>query len=150
MDPSPLPCRLSRYVLRCCGCFSVTKEMERIFCPRCGNMTLERVEVNVGEDGTEYYGVRKKHILRGTKFSLPKPRGGRNRSKLILSEDMLRKKPRKKKVAADADPLAMEVNIDTWHKGVSSHLGNKGIAMQLASWKHNPNEVKGRRTNRRG
>ena len=47
-----------------------------MFCPRCGNMTMERVEVTVGADGAEYFGVRKKHILRGTRYSLPKPRVG--------------------------------------------------------------------------
>jgi len=28
----------------------------------------------VGPDGAEQYGVRRKHVLRGTRFSLPKPR----------------------------------------------------------------------------
>lgn len=37
-------------------------------------MTLDKVEVTVGEDGAEYYGVKKRHILRGTKYSLPKPK----------------------------------------------------------------------------
>ena len=27
----------------------------------------------IGTDGTEQFGVRKKHIIRGTKFPLPKP-----------------------------------------------------------------------------
>ncbi len=45
-----------------------------MFCPKCGNMTLERVEVTVGPGGAELYGVRKRHVLRGTVFSLPKPK----------------------------------------------------------------------------
>lgn len=50
--------------------------MGRIFCPRCGNASLDKVRVVVGPDGAEQYGVRKKHVLRGTRFSLPKPKVG--------------------------------------------------------------------------
>lgn len=66
--------RLARYALRCGACFNVTREPGRLFCPKCGNMGLDRVEVVVGPNGAEYYGVRKRHILRGTRYSLPKPR----------------------------------------------------------------------------
>jgi len=50
------------------------QEMERLFCPTCGNAALQKVEVSIGENGAEQYGVRKKHIIRGSRFSLPKPR----------------------------------------------------------------------------
>lgn len=50
------------------------QEAGRIFCPRCGNAALDRVRVVVRVDGAEQYGVKNKHILRGTKFSLPKPK----------------------------------------------------------------------------
>lgn len=33
-----------------------------------------QVEVNVGPDGAELFGVRRKHVLKGTVYSLPKPR----------------------------------------------------------------------------
>ena len=72
--------KLSRWALRCSACFTVTREMGRLFCPKCGNMTMDKVEVAVGPDGAEVYGVKKQHILRGTKYSLPKPKvskGGR-------------------------------------------------------------------------
>jgi RNA-binding protein NOB1 len=68
--------KLSRWALRCSACFFVTREAGRLFCPKCGNMSLDKVEVTVGPDGSEYFGVRKRHILRGTKFSLPKPKVG--------------------------------------------------------------------------
>jgi RNA-binding protein NOB1 len=66
--------RLTRYALRCSACFTVTREPGRLFCPKCGNLSLDRVEVVVGADGAEYFGVTKRHILRGTRFSLPKPK----------------------------------------------------------------------------
>lgn len=45
-----------------------------MFCPTCGNAALEKVEMVIGENGAEQYGVRKTHIIRGTKYSLPKPK----------------------------------------------------------------------------
>lgn len=105
MSPLARNRRLSRYVLRCSGCFAVSREMERIFCPRCGNMTLERVEVTVGPDGAELFGVRRKHILRGTKYSLPKPRPGRNANNPVLCEDMMKKKRPRNKPAPAAGAL---------------------------------------------
>lgn len=63
----------------------VAAQVGRLFCPRCGNMTVERVEVSVGPDGAEVYGVRKKHVLRGTRFSLPKPKVG---SLCLCARDM--------------------------------------------------------------
>jgi RNA-binding protein NOB1 len=68
--------RLRRWALRCPACYGVTKEAGRLFCPKCGNLGLERVEVRVGRGGAEVYGVSKRHVLRGTKYSLPKPRVG--------------------------------------------------------------------------
>lgn len=50
------------------------QEMERLFCPTCGNAALQKVEMVIGENGAEQYGVRKKHVIRGTRFSLPKPK----------------------------------------------------------------------------
>ncbi len=44
-----------------------------MFCAQCGNAALDKVEVVVSADGVEQFGVRKRHILRGTRFSLPKP-----------------------------------------------------------------------------
>ena len=32
------------------------------------------MEVVVGPDGAEQFGVRKKHIIRGTRYPLPKPK----------------------------------------------------------------------------
>lgn len=50
------------------------QEGSGIFCPRCGNAALQKVEVIVGPHGEEVCGVQKKHVLRGTRYSLPKPK----------------------------------------------------------------------------
>lgn len=58
--------------MRAVGCGA--QEAGRLFCGKCGNAALQKVEVVVGPQGLEQYGVRKKHVLRGTRFSLPKPK----------------------------------------------------------------------------
>jgi RNA-binding protein NOB1 len=147
---------VSRWVLRCSACYQVTKEVGRLFCPRCGNAALDKVRVVVGPDGAEQYGVRKKHILRGTKFSIPKPRGGRNRDVILREDQLLTKKHlmRAQKAADRAaqdqlDPFAPEYTADTWHQAAALPGGQQGAAALLAGWKKNPNERKHRATNRR-
>ena len=109
---------VSRFVLRCTACNQVTKEMGRVFCPKCGNATLDRVKITTGADGAELVGVRRKHILRGTKFSLPKPKGGRNYGPIMREDELLTKKHllRAKKAGAKAqlDPFAPEFTDETW------------------------------------
>jgi Nin one binding (NOB1) Zn-ribbon like len=61
------------------GCAVGAQEAGRLFCPQCGNATMEKVEVTTGPDGAEQYGIRKKHNLRGTRYSLPKPKVGTSR-----------------------------------------------------------------------
>lgn len=146
---------LSRYALRCSACYAVTKEMTRIFCPRCGNQALDKVTITVGPDGMEQFGVKKRHVLRGTRYSLPKPKGGRLGSQVnpILREDVLMSKAGKKirkklPTEAEGDPFAPEFNDETWHK-VNQITASKGIAFATAGHKNNPNDRKFHRSNRR-
>ena len=52
--------------------------MDRKFCPRCGNKTLKRVSVTLNEDGSQqiHISTRRPINTKGTKYSLPAPRGG--------------------------------------------------------------------------
>ncbi len=83
-DGAPLA-RLSVYALRCSACSAVSRQAGRLFCPRCGNMTMERVEVTVAADGAELFGVRRRHVLRGTRYSLPKPKARRRPVQLLFA-----------------------------------------------------------------
>lgn len=146
---------VTRWVLRCTACNQVTKEVGRLFCPRCGNATLDRVKVTVSPDGSEQYGIRKKHILRGTRYSLPKPKGGRNPDPILREDQLLTKKHllRAKKAAAKAaelDPFAPEYTDETWHQVAAVAAAPPSMATLLNSgWKKNPNERKHVATNRR-
>ena len=73
----------------CHACQEVTRNTERVFCPKCGNASLNKVEHTVTADGVEQFGVRRKHVLKGTRFTLPMPKGGRREKAPILREDQL-------------------------------------------------------------
>lgn len=78
-----------RWVLRCHACTAVSRQLERHFCDRCGNATMDRVVLTVDGEGVEHVGVRRRHRLRGTRYSLPNPKGGRYAINPILREDQL-------------------------------------------------------------
>ncbi|KAI9117967.1 hypothetical protein K1719_011109 [Acacia pycnantha] len=100
---------LHRWILKCHACYTVTAEIGRIFCPKCGNGgTLRKVAVTVGENGVVLADRRPRIKLRGTKFSLPLPQGGRDAvtKNLILREDQLPQKflyPKTKKKSNKQD-----------------------------------------------
>jgi len=108
--------RLRTYLLQCHACFNIpshpsrtTKDMERVFCPNCGHLTLRKVPYVLDERTGQpiLLANRVSHpvSIRGTKFSLPLPKGGRQEQKLILREDELLQygtRRRKKKNSEDA------------------------------------------------
>ncbi|RFU80392.1 hypothetical protein TARUN_1858 [Trichoderma arundinaceum] len=66
---------LKTWVLRCHGCFNITKDMNKQFCPKCGQSTLTRTSCS-----TDQHGNFKIHLkqnfqwnTRGNVFSVPKP-----------------------------------------------------------------------------
>uniref|UniRef100_A0A2N9J9U0 Nin one binding (NOB1) Zn-ribbon-like domain-containing protein n=1 Tax=Fagus sylvatica TaxID=28930 RepID=A0A2N9J9U0_FAGSY len=60
--------QLHRWILKCHACYTVTAEIGRIFCPKCGNGgTLRKVAVTVGENGVVLADRRPRITLRGTK-----------------------------------------------------------------------------------
>ncbi|XXG50925.1 hypothetical protein AAC387_Pa02g4818 [Persea americana] len=117
--------QLHRWVLKCHACNKVTAEIGRIFCPKCGNGgTPRKVSVTVGENGIVLAARRPRITLRGTKFSLPLPQGGREAitKNLILREDQLPHKvlypeSKKKSNKQDLDLLSAD--------DVFSHLPDK-------------------------
>ncbi|CAH8381864.1 unnamed protein product [Eruca vesicaria subsp. sativa] len=100
--------QLNRWVLKCHACYTVTPEIGRIFCPKCGNGgTLRKVAVTIGENGTIIAARKPRVTLRGTKFSIPMPKSGRDAitKNLVLREDQLPQKylhPKTKKKASKA------------------------------------------------
>ncbi|XP_015225249.1 PREDICTED: RNA-binding protein NOB1-like, partial [Cyprinodon variegatus] len=40
------------YILRCHACFKTTSNMNKAFCPHCGNRTLKKLAVTLNDDGS--------------------------------------------------------------------------------------------------
>ncbi|KAI0876411.1 Nin one binding Zn-ribbon like-domain-containing protein [Hypoxylon argillaceum] len=67
--------RVKTWVLRCHGCFQVTRDMSKQFCPRCGQATLTRVSCATDQSGnfTIYLKKNFQWNNRGNVYSVPKP-----------------------------------------------------------------------------
>lgn len=65
-------------ILRCHACFFTTKEMDKQFCPRCGQPTLNRVNCSTNAKGEFRVHLAKNYQFnkRGDRYSIPKPVGG--------------------------------------------------------------------------
>ncbi|OWZ07429.1 RNA-binding protein NOB1 [Phytophthora megakarya] len=135
--------RVKQWILRCIACFTTSTEMDRLFCPKCGNSTMERVSYSLDRDGhmTFYTRANRPTKLSGTKFSLPKPKGGRN-GDLLLREDQLlvgiwgQRQRQHKKVMQSA-----------FGENVAHDLGVKAerqTGIQVGYGRMNPNAQKGR------
>jgi RNA-binding protein NOB1 len=96
--------QIKNWVLRCHGCFQICKQMDRQFCPRCGQPTLTRVSCTTNDDGSFNLHLKRNFQwnTRGNVYSIPKPvagsasgklatknTGGKNGwgTKLMLAED---------------------------------------------------------------
>ncbi|XP_028299039.1 RNA-binding protein NOB1 [Gouania willdenowi] len=103
------------YILRCHACYRTTSNMNKVFCPHCGNQTLKKVAVTVNEDGSTLMHFSKNPKVlnpRGLRHSLPLPRGGKHGENPHLAEDQrfpqqrLSRKARQKTDVFDPDYLA--------------------------------------------
>ncbi|TNN27606.1 RNA-binding protein NOB1 [Liparis tanakae] len=82
------------YILRCHACFRTTSIMTKAFCPHCGNATLKKLAVTLGEDGsTQVHFSRNPKVLN--------PRGLRRAPQQRLS-----RKARQQTDALDPDYAA--------------------------------------------
>ncbi|KAL3818078.1 hypothetical protein ACJIZ3_003983 [Penstemon smallii] len=138
---------LHRWVLKCHACFKVTTDIGRIFCPACGNGgTLRKVAVTVSETGIVLAARKPRVSIRGTKFSLPLPQGGRDAvtKNPILREDQLPQKylyPKTKKKNNKGDEFIIADDIFRNHTDKKAPLQppvRKAVA--VFSGKRNPND----------
>lgn len=89
---TPDGCRVKNvknWLLRCHACYCTTRDMEARFCPKCGGPTLIRTSYMIDESGSCHLFLRSdfQYNLRGTKYNLPKSKGGRQGASLILRDD---------------------------------------------------------------
>ncbi|KAK8001015.1 Nin one binding Zn-ribbon like-domain-containing protein [Apiospora marii] len=82
--------RVKTWVLRCHGCFQVTRQMDKQFCPKCGQPTLTRVSATTDSSGNFTVHLKKNFQFnkRGNVYSIPKGGGkGGWGTELLLAED---------------------------------------------------------------
>ncbi|XP_061373756.1 RNA-binding NOB1-like protein isoform X2 [Gastrolobium bilobum] len=139
--------QLHRWILKCHACYAVTAEIGRIFCPKCGNGgTLRKVAVTVNENGIMLAARRPRVTLRGTKFSLPLPQGGRDAvtKNLILREDQLPQRvlyPKtKKKTNKQDDDFFTPDNVFGHHTDKKAFQPPIRKALAAFSGRRNPND----------
>ncbi|KAF8103308.1 hypothetical protein N665_0188s0247 [Sinapis alba] len=141
--------QLNRWVLKCHACYTVTPEIGRIFCPKCGNGgTLRKVAVTIGENGTIIAARKPRVTLRGTKFSIPMPKSGRDAitKNLVLREDQLPQKylhtKTKKKASKPGDEYFISDDVFMNHHGDKKAPLQPPVrkAMTVFSQKRNPND----------
>jgi RNA-binding protein NOB1 len=80
---------IKQWGLMCVACWNLTRDTTKAFCPSCGNDTVRRVSINTSASGeVTLTGCRpRRPQLKGTIFSIPKPRGGRQAAKPVFAED---------------------------------------------------------------
>jgi len=89
--------KVQKWIKRCYSCKRICKELEAHFCPFCGSSSLTKISYTVDSEGNTFYNLsRKKRNLRGLKYPIPFPKGGRNNNDLILRSDQLPKYRKKR------------------------------------------------------
>ncbi|KOS17030.1 20S-pre-rRNA D-site endonuclease nob1 [Escovopsis weberi] len=75
---------LKNWVFRCHGCFAICKDMNKQFCPKCGQPTLTRVSCSTDEHGkfTIHLKQNFQWNTRGNVYSVPKPVHGSSNGRL--------------------------------------------------------------------
>lgn len=136
--------RIRTYVLRCHGCYAVTRDFTKLFCPSCGGNTLIKTTAKICDDAHVelYLKDNFQYRTRGTIYPIPLPRSGRHSNNLILREgqreyEMAKRKKTIYRPPELSDSAQVVVNIKMPEKVV---VGYGSI---------NPNEVSRRRSRRK-
>lgn len=135
--------QIRRFALRCHSCSAVTRELQRKFCERCGNATMHRVTFKVDKKGVAraFLNPKKKAILRGSKYSIPLPRGGRHNKDLILCEDQI-DPIKQKRLEKQRQKLNVDVLDPTSFYNAGARFNPHHRSLVVGYGKRNPNEVR--------
>lgn len=123
---------LKKWVMRCHACYKVTGEMDKLFCPTCGNATLLKTSCKVDKHGKLIIFLKKnfQYNNRGTQYSIPNVPQSRFAKPLILREDQKEfEKAQKLKMRIEKKALNESYDdIDDLisRNGAGSHFGGGG------------------------
>jgi RNA-binding protein NOB1 len=159
VDGGHLIRKTKQFVLRCHACFKITNDMNRKFCPSCGNLrTLKRVAVSVNESGEKiiHINFHKPINVRGTRYPLPAPKGGKHSNNPVLVEDqpipqhkaskfaVTEKKVAANSILTDPDYIIRHnpFALNDVYSRASRHANLPGKANNFVATKRNPNAVR--------
>jgi len=137
--------RTKRWALRCPQCSHIHLDNEKVFCQSCGNHGLAKISVSIDEDGEMvfYHNPKWRARLRGTVYSIPKPKGGRRNNDLILREDQLRMGGRDVALRKQKKEMMKEGFLDFDEIGLDSRKSNKQqVNLTFGYGRRNPNEAR--------
>lgn len=148
--------QVKNWLLRCHACYWTTRQMERRFCDRCGNNTLIRTSFIVDQQGQVHLFLKRnfQYNLRGTVYSMPMPKPGRDGNNLLLREDQkeylqaMKTYERDQRKAAKNDEDALDDRLATVFGGMNIKGANKsfgGAKPTIGCGRRNPNAVKPKR-----
>lgn len=137
----------------CRGCFFFSRETTRVFCPKCGHDTLDRVPLTVEEDGSiRVHDNRRRRNLKGTVYSIPKPRGGRGWQPIFAEDQAImngRDRERRhqqrlyEQQRMQKDPFDYDNSATDWTKRATTASGNQlnagPVRLQAGYGRRNPN-----------
>lgn len=139
--------------LICRACFHFHRDSQKVFCPKCGNDTVVRVPIVVGEDGQPTVLNNGRPLRRkGSVYSVPKPQGGRGWKPVFAEDELLmggrdrelrhnQKMAEKERMAKD--PFNEDNGARAWHQRGHTSTG-KQVSMdrprvQAGYGRRNPN-----------
>lgn len=141
--------KIKHFALRCQACGVVTTELERKFCSKCGNACMHRVAYRVSNNGIAraFLNPKKKPVLRGTKYPIPMPRGGRHNKDLILREDQV-DPVKQRRLEKQRERLNVDVLDPTNFYNAGAKFNPHNKPMIVGYGRRNPNEVRSSRRKR--
>ena len=138
--------QIKMFIKRCYTCNCVIYDLNKSFCTDCGNHTLIKQSAYIDQHtNTLHYNQQLLYqpSIRGTRYSIPKPQGGRLNKDLILTEDMMpsfKKLQRQKKYnTGDNNDLYVRVSEYNNLLDLSKPYDNTAT---YGYGKQNPNAVK--------
>ncbi len=134
--------RVRQWLLYCGACFHEMREMERLFCARCGSAGVSKLAVSLTRQGklVRHFSADRKPKLQGERYSLPNPKGGRGLD-LLLREDQLLVGGWKQ--AAGRKGLSHSFAGEHVLGSLGMRVG-AGTAVVVGAGRTNPNAQKGR------